>query len=90
MLWYERVSSLYQKSCEEIIGKKLTFDGLKLEQKSRIWPKKGLPDQSLYKNDPNRLNPKSRLFTRQPDIDHAMSLIKEAKIEVRLIALSHN
>ena len=82
MLWYDRVSSLYKKSCEEIIGQKLSLDGLRIQVITRIWPKNDVPDQSLYKNDKNRINPASRLFTKQPDIDRAMSLVKEAKIEV--------
>ena len=83
MLWYDRVSLLYQKCCEDIIGNKLTLNGLKIEKSvPRHWPSKAPPNQSLYKNDPNRLNPKARIFTRQPDIDRAMSLINDAKIEV--------
>jgi len=81
-LWYDRVSLLYQKSCEDIIGKKMTLTSLKIEESvPRNWPSNAPPDQSLYKNDPSRLNPKSRIFTRQPDIDRAMSLVNEAKIE---------
>ena len=82
MLWYDRVSSLYKKSCEEIIGQKLSLGGLRIQVITRIWPKNDVPDQSLYKHDKNRINPASRLFTKQPDIDRAMSLVKEAKIEV--------
>ena len=90
MLWYERVSLLYQKSCEDIIGQKLTLNDLKIQESvppnTRKWPSKPPPNQSLYKNDPNRLNPKARIFTRQPDIDRAMSLVNEAKIEVLQVA----
>ena len=82
ILWYERVSFLYKKSCEEIIGQKLSLDRLRLQVITRIWPQNDVPDQSLYKNDKNRINPASRLFTKQPDIDRAMSLVKEAKIKV--------
>ena len=82
MLWYDRVSSLYKKSCEELIGQKISLDGLRIQVITRIWPKNDVPNQSLYKNDKSRINPASRLFTKQPDIDRAMSLIKEAKIEV--------
>ena len=82
MLWYDRVSSLYKKSCEELIGQKISLDGLRIQVITRIWPKNDVPNQSLYKNDKSRINPASRLFTKQPDIDRAMSLVKEAKIEV--------
>ena len=86
MQWYDRVSLISQQSCEVIIGRKITLDGLKIRDPmpvvTRLWPSKPPPDQSLYKNDPNRLNPKARIFTRQPDIDRAMTLIEDAKIEV--------
>ena len=46
-----------------------------------------LPEQSLYKSDPKRLNPNSRIFTRQPDIDRAMDSVSEADIGVSLSIL---
>ena len=87
MLWYDRVSLISNQSCEEIIGRKITLDGLKIRDTipvTRCWPSKTPPDQSLYKNDPNRLNPKARIFTRQPDIDRAMTLVEDAKIKVHM------
>ena len=49
-----------------------------------IWPQSvEVPNQSLYKSDPKRLNPSARIFTRQQDIDRAMKMIQEAQIEVQ-------
>ena len=48
LLWYDRVSLLYQKCCEDIIGKKLTLNGLKIEKSvPRHWPSKEKHSQSF-------------------------------------------
>jgi hypothetical protein len=36
-----------------------------------------VPSQSLYKSDPKRNNPASRIFTRQHDIDRLLAKISE-------------
>ena len=89
--WFQRVSQESQPSCKEVIALSPKVSQMNLKLK---WPQEAVPNYSLYKSDPKRLNPSARIFTRQPDIDRAMEAISEASaIEVRyrrLIYLDEN
>lgn len=82
--WFQRVSSQEsQPSCKEVIALPCPPTVSKMNLKLK-WPKEEVPNYSLYKSDPKRVNPSARIFTRQPDIDRAMEAISEAaSIEVR-------
>ena len=80
--WYQRVSEKSLQSCESTI---ITGKSMKTLNLEFVWPKVEVPNHSLYKCDPKRLNPSARIFTRQPDIDRAMEAVSEAGIEVSLI-----
>ncbi|XP_011686761.1 PREDICTED: glutathione S-transferase C-terminal domain-containing protein homolog [Wasmannia auropunctata] len=41
-------------------------------------------NESLYKSDPKRYKPRSRIYTRQEDIEHSLRLIEDMKITVQL------
>jgi len=81
--WFQRVSqSGSQSSCKEVIALPCPPTVSKMNLKLK-WPKEEVPNYSLYKSDPKRVNPSARIFTRQPDIDRAMEAISEAtSIEV--------
>ena len=78
--WYLRVSETSLQSCVNEI-REMTAEKNYVKLK---WPKVQVPNQSLYKSDPKRLNPSARIFTRQPDIERAMEAVSEAGIEVRI------
>lgn len=75
--WYDRCLQIYNQHLQDTIG-------LKTVKLSHQWQldMSQVPNQSLYKCDPKRLNPSARIFTRQPDIDRAMASVAEAGIEV--------
>lgn len=41
-------------------------------------------NESLYKSDPKRYKPRSRIYTRQEDIEHSLRLIEDVKISLKL------
>ncbi|NP_001193394.1 glutathione S-transferase C-terminal domain-containing protein [Nasonia vitripennis] len=41
-------------------------------------------NQSLYKSDPKRYKPRSRIYTRQDDIDYSLGKIKDHEVPVKL------
>ncbi|XP_033323660.2 glutathione S-transferase, C-terminal domain containing [Megalopta genalis] len=41
-------------------------------------------NQSLYKSDPKRYKPKSRIYTRQDDVEQSLELFRSLNIETRL------
>ena len=41
-------------------------------------------NQSLYKSDPKRYKPRSRIFTRQEDVDNSLKLIRNLEIKTNL------
>ncbi|XP_015432961.1 PREDICTED: glutathione S-transferase C-terminal domain-containing protein homolog [Dufourea novaeangliae] len=41
-------------------------------------------NQSLYKSDPKRYKPRSRIFTKQDDVEQSLGLFKRLNIETRL------
>ncbi|XP_076642020.1 glutathione S-transferase, C-terminal domain containing [Halictus rubicundus] len=43
-----------------------------------------VPNQSLYKSDPKRYKPKSRIFTRQEDVEQALEVFKSLNIDTML------
>jgi hypothetical protein len=47
-----------------------------------VWKATNVPDESLYKNDPERYNPASRLFTKQTDISESLDSIYSSGIPI--------
>lgn len=43
-----------------------------------------VPNQSLYKSDPKRYKPKSRVYTRQEDVEYSLQLFKTLNIQTKL------
>ncbi|XP_053974696.1 glutathione S-transferase C-terminal domain-containing protein homolog [Hylaeus volcanicus] len=41
-------------------------------------------NQSLYKSDPNRYRPKSRVYTKQEDVEHSMELFNTLNVQTTL------
>ncbi|XP_043492183.1 glutathione S-transferase C-terminal domain-containing protein homolog [Polistes fuscatus] len=74
--WYERMIQdhiiLECLSCLSIQEKNLNNDI------NYILPK--VPYESLYKSDPKRYQPKSRVYTKQKDIEYSMQIIHNAEI----------
>lgn len=70
--WFRRASTTCESHCFQVLGEVGLDEGLDLK-----WPSEKLPNQSLYKSDPKRLNPSARTFTRQPDIDRANACVAE-------------
>ncbi|KAF9788874.1 hypothetical protein SFRURICE_018450 [Spodoptera frugiperda] len=72
--WYKKVMSL-QKVQDTFVCYMDKFD-IKLNTSENI----SLPtseDVSLYKTDPKRHNPRKRIYTREEDIEAALSFVKE-------------
>lgn len=86
MAWYNRViiEEGALENCQDVIAADGNGSHLVAEQWQTIQLEcPQVSNQSLYKSDPRRTNPRARVFTRQPDIDRALAAVQESpNIEV--------
>ena len=77
--WFSRVSEVGRAGAvmEEILpeeGDRPADTGWSSARPAEV------PAESLYKSDPGRHNPASKLFTRQPDVERVLAWWQEAGI----------
>lgn len=78
--WYERM--LENHIISECLGC-LSVQRKKINNHiNYVLPK--ISNESLYKSDPKRYKPRSRIFTRQKDIEYSMQIIRSADINIEL------
>ncbi|XP_008544151.1 glutathione S-transferase C-terminal domain-containing protein homolog [Microplitis demolitor] len=75
--WYERMSSDQLIKCLNLIE-------LQSTPSNRNYSLPIVSDYSLYKSDKKRYKPRSRIYTRQDDIENSLALVKNMEIDIKI------
>ncbi|KOB77544.1 Glutathione S-transferase C-terminal domain-containing protein-like protein [Operophtera brumata] len=84
--WYQNImNTLRENTLIDLLNK---FPSKRLSVENVILPT--TEDVSLYKSDPKRHNPKKRLFTKEDDIENALSSLSEGmEMNITKAEISH-